>query len=409
MIARHLRSALHLAWTNKLRFLLTVSGIVVGVASLVLIASLLGVATTVLEAASAEAKGENVLVVQNDYHEIYQNPDARPLDRGDVRALERTVMLEGATVSANTSMRRVPARFADEDFTVLGLGVSEQTFEVHHLPLAAGRPFAPDDYASTRHVVILGAEVDDGKPKVGDTIKLDGRSMLVVGILEKKAEMGPGGDWGWNHRALVPQRTWTMSFQGNKDPQDIAVRVATPPDFVGEVSGLIGQARSVVELVLMRNRDVRSFRFEGADREDDMGETIGLVIELLLYLTTLFSMIVGGINIMNIMLVTVTERTTEIGVRRALGATRGEILWQFLAETTFIALLGALLGLVCALGLLGLATAALTHWVTEWPFRVEPWSVVVGMVFSTGVGLVFGMYPAMRASRLDPVQALRSE
>jgi putative ABC transport system permease protein len=134
-----------------------------------------------------------------------------------------------------------------------------------------------------------------------------------------------------------------------------------------------------------------------------------LTIRALLYLTTLFSMIVGGINIMNIMLVTVAERTKEIGVRRAIGASQRDILRQFVSETLAVTVLGAIIGLGVALMLLGAGTAALNQWVTEWPFHVEGWSVGLSISFSVFIGLIFGLYPAWRASKLDPVEALRTE
>jgi len=120
-------------------------------------------------------------------------------------------------------------------------------------------------------------------------------------------------------------------------------------------------------------------------------------------------MIVGGINIMNIMLVTVAERTKEIGVRRAIGASQSDILRQFVAETLAVTVLGALIGLGLALSLLGAGTLALNQWVSAGPFHVEFWAVALSMGFSSGIGLVFGLYPAWRASRLDPVEALRTE
>ncbi len=160
-------------------------------------------------------------------------------------------------------------------------------------------------------------------------------------------------------------------------------------------------------VTLMQDRSVQSFEFGGAGEESETEDVILMTIKMLIYLTTVFSMMVGGINIMNIMLVTVAERTREIGLRRALGATRGSILSQFLAETVAVTLIGAVLGMLLAVVMLGGASWAMTKWVTAWPFYLEVWSLVLAVVFSTIIGLTCGMYPAWRASRLDPVEALR--
>jgi putative ABC transport system permease protein len=408
-LGRHLGSALWLARSQKVRFLLTTSGVVVGVASLVTIASLLHVAESVLESASSEAKGDDLVVVENDWQELWSNPAARSLDRHDVDDLANTPMLHGADVTALGKMQDLKAQRGTREFTVKGMAAPPSVWTTYDLPLAAGRVFTADDDAEARDVVVVGAEVDEGTLAVGDELRVSGKTVIVVGLLAHKPQMGPGGPWDWNHRVLFPERTFRISFQPGDELASIAVRRPAPPDFAGELTSFQQQTRALVDVILSRNRDVRSFRFEGGEEEDATGELIGTIVELLLYLTTAFSMVVGGINIMNIMLVTVTERTREIGIRRALGASQSEILRQFLAETVFLTLLGAVMGLALAVLALGAATAAIDHWLVAWPFHVSPWAVVTGVVFSTLVGLSFGMYPAWRASRLDPVDALRSD
>ena len=158
----------------------------------------------------------------------------------------------------------------------------------------------------------------------------------------------------------------------------------------------------------MADREHQSFRFEGVSEDSQNEEIIVFVIKALILLTTVFSMVVGGINIMNIMLVTVTERTKEIGLRRALGATRRDILRQFLAETLAITLVGASLGVATALALLG-AAAAYPSETVDWPFHVATWSLGLAVVFTSLIGLVFGLLPAVQASRLEPVEALRHD
>jgi putative ABC transport system permease protein len=323
--------------------------------------------------------------------------------------LSGSTLLGATDVAALGRMTDLKAQRDGREFSVKAMGAPPSMWSTYDLPLATGRVFTPDDDAQARDVVVVGDEVDEGRLHVGDAFRVSGRTVTVIGVLEHKPQMGPGGEWGWNNRVLFPMRTFRISFDPGDDVASIAVRRRAPAGFTEPLTVFQEQTKALVDVILSRGRDVRSFRFEGGEEEDATGELIGTIVELLLYLTTAFSMVVGGINIMNIMLVTVSERTREIGVRRALGASRGEILSQFLAETVFLTLLGAALGLLLAVATLGLATAAISQWLVPWSFHVSPWAVVTGVVFSVGVGLVFGTYPAWRASRLDPVEALRSE
>ena len=403
-------AALDLFRTQKLRFLLTVSGIVVGVGSLCVLASLLEVGQSVLRKTSAEATGDDVVTIQNDWQELNNNPDARWLEHGDQEALEGSVLLpDNLTVTANYGLQDRKAQFGDEEFSPFTVGIEPATFEVYHLAVAKGRAFSASEYADVRRVAIAGSKVLDGALKPGDTVRVEGSPFVLVGILEEKPEMGPGGAFSWNNRLLFPARVYQLEFDPSRRPTNIVVKVAPPPGFDGMLQDYVLGTRSLMETVLMRDRDTKSFRFEGVSDDNSTEAIIFTTIEALLYLTTVFSMIVGGINIMNIMLVTVAERTREIGVRRALGAAQTDILRQFLAETVMVTLIGAILGVVGAVSLLAVGSWALTKWVTEWPFHLEPWSLVLSIVFSSAIGLVFGIYPAWRASRLDPVEALRFE
>jgi putative ABC transport system permease protein len=407
---RHLISAVGLFRSQKLRFLLTVSGIVVGIGTLVLLASLLSVGDSVLNEQSFRATGDDVVTVQNDWDAMNDDPDAVRLGRKDFEALDRSALLEGETISANYGMHGAKAIWNGEDFEPRVIGLSPTSFDVYRLEIGKGRTFSPDEYADARRVVVIGAQVMDGRITLGDTIRIEGAPYIVVGIMKDKAEMGPGGQWSWNNRLMVPDRTYNLDFNPNKRPNAIVVRTNPPIDYAGPMKEYSLAVRDLIDGILSRAHDgKKSWRFEGAEEEGTTGEIIAMVIKVLIYLTTVFSMVVGGINIMNIMLVTVAERTREIGLRRALGATRSDILMQFLAETVAVTWLGAVIGVVGAVALIALASAALTHWVVAWPFRVEIWSLILGVVFATGIGLLFGMYPAWRASRLDPVEALRTE
>lgn len=405
-----LRSTFEMFRAQKVRFALTVSGIVVGVGSLVIMASFLQVGKVVLQQSSTEASGDDIITIRNDWDARMNNPDARILDAHDKEAIDRSTLLSDTTkTTATYGMRDRKVTYEGEDYTPFTIGIGEDTLPVYNLSVAKGRTFGEGDYADARRVVIVGAQALNGKVEPGDTLRVEGKPFLVIGVLAEKAEMGPGGNWSWNKRILFPARTYAINFDPTGRPSNIVVKVGLPAEFTGLMKDYVLATRTVLDTILMRNRTVKSYEIEAVSDDSSTEALILQVIEGLLYLTTVFSMIVGGINIMNIMLVTVTERTREIGLRRAVGATQGAILRQFLGETLAITLVGAVIGLGGALVILGIGSLAMTKWVAEWPFHVEPWSVVIGVLFSAGIGFVFGMYPAWRASRLDPVEALRFE
>jgi putative ABC transport system permease protein len=179
---------------------------------------------------------------------------------------------------------------------------------------------------------------------------------------------------------------------------------------LGEITQEVTRARAAIKAVLLqRHYDVENFRIDGDKDGKQQADVIFLVINVLMLCTAALSLFVGGINIMNIMLVTVTERTREIGIRRALGATRGDILRQFLLESAIIAGLGGLIGVVGGMFLIWLISKILTAALGQWTAHYQTWAIVLGMASSALTGIVFGLYPAWRAARLDPVEALRYE
>lgn len=405
-----LLAALDLFRTQKMRFLLTVSGIVVGVGSLVVMASLLEVGQDALRSSSAEALGDDLITVENDWRAISNNPDARMLDRSDVERLERSVLLPSErTVLVEYGPEEHKALLGDKELVPFVMGVSADVFEVRRLQIAKGRPFTADEYRNQRRVLIAGAHAADGKIAPGNTLRIEGTPFLVVGVMAEKPDMGPGGRFSWNNRLLMPASTYKLEFAPGGDPGRIVVRVRPPVEYTGALKDFVLGARDLMDVVLARGKTVKSWRFEGVSDDSSTEALIFRTIKALLYLTTVFSMIVGGINIMNIMLVTVAERTREIGTRRALGATQGDILRQFLAETVMVTLLGSAIGLVGAAVIVVIGSLLMDAYVVEWPIRFVPWSIGGGVGFSGLIGLTFGMFPAWRASRLDPVEALRYE
>lgn len=412
----YLRSVRHTFSSNRVRAALTLLGIMIGSGTIVLLAGFLRGGEEALLFSSQQANEADLIkVVRDDPPAKDKQRTQRPLGLGDAELLGDTRSLQGAPITTEAS-RESQGFYQGRKKRLRLVAAEPQALDLNHLTVEKGRFLDGDDLRQRRTVAVVGQEIwrellEEAPSLDGISITVDGQPWSVVGVLKNKPLLGGGGDgtWMWNRKVLVPRTSFDAMVQGGHETQRVYVRLS----LIGgahEFGGRLKAAEQIIDsVVLERHLGVKNFKVMGEESFSNQQRLILGIIQTLLLLTGMLSLLVGGINIMNIMLVTVSERTREIGVRRALGASRGEILSQFLAETVFLTLLGAALGLVLAVGALGLATAAISQWLVPWSFHVSPWAVVTGVVFSVGVGLVFGTYPAWRASRLDPVEALRSE
>jgi len=285
--------------------------------------------------------------------------------------------------------------------------LSGTTFEypkIFNYKLALGRFFDPNEDSDRKRVVVLGSDIPqrlDKKPVdlVGKTLAVNGQSFEVIGIFESI-----GGGFGNNNpdsSAFIPLRTAEQRVMGKKNVDNISVRV--------KADASLERAMVDIERVLRRDHKImpgRANDFAIIDRREFLTtqQQAQATFTILLASIAGVSLLVGGIGIMNIMLVSVTERTREIGIRMALGATRFNILLQFLVESVTLCLFGGLLGIG-----LGAGAATLLSRFAGWQTFVSPLSVGLAFAFSVGVGLFFGIMPARRAARLDPIEALRYE
>ena len=400
--------ALEALRTNKLRSFLTILGVVIGVATVMLMASIVdGVRTQIFNALNAASP--NVFYVMRFFSQTPLNPDRLPyevrirpvLDETDAAAIEQADEIRHAGLW-NQSLNRIEYQGTATQM-LLVYGADEYFLEALGGTLAAGRDFSVGEVRSG-DVVILEEEVAHrlfgSLNPLGVTVRVGGRAFRVVGVWRRpdNAFQPPGFSIG----ALVPFQAAKRSFRYS-DTNDLFIVV------VGRSGIAVSDAKDQATVALRRKRSLRpgmpnTFDFITQDQILDTMNSLTSMFFLVMTAISSVALLVGGIGVMAIMMVSVTDRTHEIGLRKACGATRREILWQFLVEAATLTLIGGLIGILTGLGL----GEALKR-VLRLESGVPLWSAVLATLVSIGIGLVFGLLPANRAARMDPVEALRHE
>jgi putative ABC transport system permease protein len=395
---------------NKLRSALTVLGIVVGVAAVVCMVSV-GAGAQAEVSEKIRTLGANLLLVmpgaRNSSGARLESGTQPTLTEEDAAAIRREVV--DAQVAAPLLSRSMPLVAANKNWVTLVAGINADYLVAREWQVANGRTFTGDEIESGAKVAIVGSviieELFDGREGVGETFRIGNVPFTVIGVLDKKG-LGAAGR-SQDDVVFIPLSTAKSRVLG-------AVRGTTREalDFISikvlDAAAMSEVERDVEALLRQRHRirgDTPSdFRIENpADVLAARGAAVQMLGILLIAVASV-SLVVGGISIMNIMLVSVTERTREIGLRIAVGANRRDIRWQFLIEALILALTGALVG-----ALLGAAAAVAIAWRAGWPVLISPLTIVLACGFAGIVGISFGLYPAHRAARLDPIVALRFE
>ena len=407
-----IRSVRHTFATNRARAALTLLGIMIGAGSIVLLAGLLRGGQEMLLYSEQSASETDIVRVSPDDAPVKQRGRTqRVLSLQDQEILGESRLLEGDPTTA-LMFRGGRALWKDRKKDVTLNGVTPTTFNLYRLKMQQGRFINDGDIRDRRRVAVVGQDVWhdllEEKASIDDVeIEVEGHRWQVVGVLKDKPFMGGEmGTWMWNRRVIIPNTTFDSLFSTQHAVGAIFVRAGAN----GPAGEKILAVKNVVQSTLLRRHlGVKNFTIDGGEGERSQMNVILMVIKVLLLGTGILSLFVGGINIMNIMLVTVTERTREIGIRRAVGATPTAVMLQFLLESAFIALTGGVIG-VCGGIFFTWATAfGLGKMFGAWPMHVEVWAVSLGLMLSAATGVVFGIFPAWRASRLDPVEALRYE
>jgi putative ABC transport system permease protein len=385
---------------NLMRALLTTLGVVIGVSAVIAMVTM-GNGATASIANQIAALGRNVVAITPFGPQGGGPTDRRPFTDGDVTALRRDISHVRAVspeVNANASVV-----FGSSNHSTQITGGDAGFFLVHESELASGRTFNDAEIRSGRAVCIIGETVrktlfGSGDP-LGQTIRVKNVPCQVIGLLAARGPNTFGQDQDDN--MLMPLRAVQRRLNGNNEVGVIWLAA----DTAASVPGVIKQTEG-----LMRER-----RHIGAAEKDNftvndlaqITQTIAQVtgvMTLFVAAVASVSLLVGGIGIMNIMLVSVTERTREIGIRLAIGARERDVLTQFLVEAVMMSVMGGVVGILLGLGLSWVGTAAL-----RFPFIPSSIAVVVAFLFSAAIGIGFGFFPARKAARLDPIEALRHE
>ena len=405
-----LRIAMRALRVNKLRSALTVLGIVVGVAAVVCMVSV-GAGAQAEVSEKIRTLGANLLLVmpgaRNSGGARLESGTQPTLTEEDAASIRRELV--DVQVAAPLLSRSMPLVAANRNWVTVVAGINADYLVAREWQIASGRSFTSDEITSGAKVAIVGSviveELFDGRAGIGETFRIGSVPFTVIGVLDRKG-LGAAGR-SQDDVVFIPLSTAKSRVLG-------AVRGTTREalDFisikVSDASAMPEIERELEALLRQRHRirgDAPSdFRIENpADVLIARGAAVRILGSLLIAVAAV-SLVVGGISIMNIMLVSVTERTREIGLRMAVGASRRDIRWQFLIEALILALMGGLVGAIS-----GAVAAVAIALKAGWPILISPWAIILACGFAAFIGISFGLYPAHRAARLDPIVALRFE
>jgi len=401
LVTETLRIALQSIRSNLFRAVLTMLGIIIGVGAVITMVALGTGAQRAIDDQMASFGGD-ILTIQSSAwfsRGVARNKQTLTTDDAAALTLNSTRFAEVVPEIGG----RYQVKYGNLNQNLTTTGTTPNYLDVHGFEVAAGRMFSAADEAARARVTVLGAEIpamfdSDASSMVGRDVQIQRYSYRVVGVLEAK------GSFGWRNPdddIWIPLSTAQFRVTGNEFVQNISVQVSE--------DSTIELAMLEIERILRREHKI----LPGSDNDfaiinrKQFVESRQAATDVFTYLLAGIagvSLVVGGIGIMNIMLVTVTERTREIGIRKALGATRGNILLQFLVESTTLCLIGGVLGIA-----LGATAASLLAKFAGWQTVVTSGSAAAAFTFSACIGILFGIWPARRAARLDPIDALRHD
>ena len=389
---------------NKLRSALTALGIIIGVAAVIAMVGIGSGAKAQVEAQIASL-GENVILVFSG--SITSSGirtgwgGAGTLKIEDAESIRREI--PGVTAVSEEVRSNSQIAAGNQNWFTQVLGESPEYFDIRQWPLAEGAPFTDQDVRSANKVCVIGrttaTQIYGNEDPIGQILRIKNVPFTVIGVLTSKGLSAQGPDQ--DDVIIMPFTSAMKRVAGGTTLRNINVQVANADD-------LAPVQQQIISLLRQRHniREGRDDDFTVRNQQE-IAQTATATADVmagLLFAIAVVSLVVGGIGIMNIMLVSVTERTREIGTRMAVGAHSRDILTQFLIEAVSLSSVGGLIGIVTGVG-----ASKLLAVLKSWPSLISPASIVVAFLVSSAVGVFFGFYPARQASRLDPIDALRYE
>lgn len=404
MLNESIKMAFEGMLSNKLRTFLTLLGIIIGVGAVIAMVSLgFGMKENVKQ--NISRLGSNLLIITSGGRTAtgarLAAGEGVKLTYDDMQAIEKQV--DGiAAISASVS-RSYQLVAGNQNWTSSVEGTTPSNFDIRSLEIDEGRRLSERDLISRGRVAVIGKTVadslfPDGNP-IGKIMRINKAPFQIIGVLKSKGQSGMGQDQ--DDIVYIPLTTAQNRMMGITNVQRITVQA--------ENENVINDVQAETEQVLRTRHKIK----DGENDDFSIGNMAQIMetmmetannITILLGCIAAISLLVGGIGIMNIMLVSVTERTREIGIRKALGATYNNILQQFLVEAMVIGVFGGTLGVM-----LGVGASFVISKLAGWNTVISVWAIVIAVVFSVGIGLFFGIYPARKAALLDPIDALRYE
>jgi putative ABC transport system permease protein len=425
LLGEVLRMALETIRTNKMRSALTILGVVIGITSIVGMTSLIrGFDESLRD--SIRTLGPNTIILSKlsimsisgggEFDDLMRRPNLTIDDAKAIEKLAPSVDIVDAQIGNGPGGVQERAYYRGERTRQLAIiGTTEQFANVNFIPVAIGRYFTESEVRHRKRVVVLGYGPYEalfepgGLDPINKRIRIGAIEYTIVGVLEKQPSVG-GLEDGQDNYVAIPQTTHQIVFGTDatrplRDGRTFGAQIAIVP----HEDAPPGRALAEVEEIMrirhgLKLDEPNDFDVLTQDALLQTWERISQAVVLALVVISSIALMVGGIGVMAIMMISVTERTREIGVRKALGARRQEVLIQFLSEAAALTSVGGLLGILC-----GSAIGISINLATGFPISLPWWSFAIGIGFSATVGIVFGMIPAVRASKLDPIEALRHE